>query len=90
MNLSINVSQEDILQAVENLIHDKIDEDTFANEQAIASIIKNHLQVTIENIICNPEEYLNPEEKNQVDKCFYLTDYAYRKMMDRDIPYPPK
>jgi hypothetical protein len=89
MKLKIIVTKDELIQAAENLIYDQLDEDNFANLDAIANIIKNHLEVTIENIICNPEEYLNPEEKNQANKYVYLTDYAYRKMMDRDIPYPP-
>jgi hypothetical protein len=90
MKLIIKVTKEELIQAAENLIYDQLDEDNFADLEAIAKIIKNHLESMIENIICNPEEYLNPEEKNQANKYVYLTDYAYRKMMDRDIPYPPK
>jgi hypothetical protein len=89
MKLKIIVTKDELIQAAENLIYDQLDEDNFADLDAIANIIKNHLEVTIENIICNPEEYLKPEEKNQANKYVYLTDYAYRKMMDRDIPYPP-
>ncbi|MGL5075508.1 MAG: hypothetical protein ACRDBG_06650 [Waterburya sp.] len=89
MKLIINITKEELLQAAENFINDQLDEDTFADLNAIANIIKNHLEVTIENIICNPEDYLNPEEKEQANKYVYLTDHAYRKMMDRDIPYPP-
>jgi len=98
MKLTINVTKEELLQAAENLINDQLDEDTFADLNAIgyasaeriAKIIKNHLESMIENIIGNPEDYLNPEEINQANKYVYLTDHAYRKMMDRDIPYPPK
>jgi hypothetical protein len=90
MKLTINVTKEELLQAAENLINDQLDEDTFADLNAIAKIIKNHLESMIENIIGNPEDYLNHEEINQANKYVYLTDHAYRKMMDRDIPYPPK
>jgi CO dehydrogenase/acetyl-CoA synthase gamma subunit (corrinoid Fe-S protein) len=90
MKLIINVTKEELIQAAENLIYDQLDEDNFADLEAIANIIKNRLEIIIEDVIIEPKKHLKPEELDQVDKHVYLTDYAYRKMIDRDIPYPPK
>jgi len=88
MKLTITVTQEELLQAVENLIYDKLDEDTISDDQAIATIIKQHIESKIEDIISNPESHLSSDELSRVNKCVYLSDKAYKKMMDRDIPYP--
>ena len=87
MNFTITVTKEELLQAVENLIYDKLDEDTFSDDEAIATIIKQHLESKIEDVISNPENHLNRDELLKVDKHIYLSNHAYKKMMDRDIPY---
>ena len=88
MKLEITVTKEELLQAVENLIYDQLDEDTFSDDEAIATIIKEHIESKIEDIISNPENHLNSDELSRVNKNVFLSDKAYRKMMDRDIPYP--
>ncbi|MDJ0589865.1 MAG: hypothetical protein QNJ72_07695 [Pleurocapsa sp. MO_226.B13] len=88
MKLEITVTKEDLYQAVENLIYDQLDEDTFSNDEAIAIIIKQHIESQIEDIISNPENHLNSDELSRVNQNVYLSDNAYKKMMDRDIPYP--
>ena len=88
MKLEIIVTKEELLQAVENLIYDQLDEDTISDDEAIANIIKQHIELKIEDIISNPENHLNSDELSRVNQNVYLSDRAYRKMMDRDIPYP--
>lgn len=88
MNFVITVTKEELLQAVENLIYDKLDEDTFSDDEAIATIIKEHLESMIENLISDPEKHLNSDELSRVNQCISLSPSAYKKMMDRDIPYP--
>ena len=88
MKLEITVTPKDLYQAVENLIYDQLDEDTFSDDEAIATIIKQHIESKIEDIISNPEDYLSPDELSRVNQNVFLSDKAYRKMMDRDIPYP--
>lgn len=90
MNLTITVTKDELLQAAENLIYEQLDEDTLYDNDAIASIIKNHIELKIEDIISNPENHLNSEELSRVNKFVYLTDKAYKKVMNRDIPYPAK
>ena len=88
MKLAITVTKDELIQAVENLIYDRLDEDTFSDDEAIAEIIKQHIESIIEDIISNPEQHLNSDELSRVNKYVYLSDKAYQKMMDRDIPYP--
>jgi hypothetical protein len=88
MKLEITVTKEELLQAAENLIYDQLDEDTFSDDEAIATIIKEHIESKIEDIISNPENHLNSDELSRVNKNVFLSDKAYKKMMDRDIPYP--
>lgn len=88
MKLEIIVTKEDLYQAVENLIYDQLDEDTFSDDEAIATIIKQHIEFLIEDIISSPEDYLSSDELLRVNQNVYLSDNAYKKMMDRDIPYP--
>ena len=95
MKLEIIVTKEELLQAAENLIYDQLDEDTFSDDEAmpsasfaIATIIKEHIESKIEDIISNPENYLNSDELSRVNQNVFLSDKAYKKMMDRDIPYP--
>ena len=88
MNLTITVTKDELLQAVENLIYDQLGEDTFSDDEAIANIIKQHIESKIEDIISNPEDHLNSDELSRVNKFVYLSNNAYIKMMDRDIPYP--
>ncbi|MGL6344735.1 MAG: hypothetical protein ACRC80_36990 [Waterburya sp.] len=88
MELTITVTKEELLQAAENLIYNELDEDTFSNDEAIATIIKEHIEFLIEDIISNPENHLNADELSRVNQNVFLSDKAYKKMMDRDIPYP--
>lgn len=89
MKLSIEVTKEDLMQAAENLIYTQsLDRDTEADEEAIALVIKEHLEKAIEEILSNPEKYLTPNEWQQINKCFVMNYSAYIKMMNRDIPYP--
>lgn len=88
MELTITVTKEELLQAVENLIYNELDEDTFSNDEAIATIIKEHIEFLIEDIISNPENHLNTDELSRVNQHIYLSERAYKKMMDQDIPYP--
>ena len=87
MNLTITVTKDELLQAVENLIYDQLDEDTLSDDEAIANIIKEHIESKIEDIISNPENHLSSDELSRVNKFVYLSDKAYKKMMDRDLPY---
>ncbi len=89
MELSIEVTKEELLQAAENLIYTQsLDKDTEVDEEAIAKIIKKHLEGVIEDILSDPENYLKPDEWSEVNKCFMMSYSAYRKMMEQDIPYP--
>ena len=88
MKIEIIVTTEELYQAVENLIYDQLDEDTFSDDEAIATIIKQHIESKIEDIISNPEDYLSSDELSRVNQNVFLSDKAYRKMMERDIPYP--
>lgn len=88
MKLTITVTEEELLQAAENLVYEKLNKDTFCDEKAIANIIKEHLELKIEEVISNPEDHLNPDELSKVNQQIYLSDHAYKKMMNRDIPYP--
>lgn len=97
MKLTINVTKEELLQAAENLVYTQsLDKDTEAETEAcreadlceIAVVIKEHLEKAIEDILSNPENYLKAEEWEQVNKCFVMNYSAYKRMMDRDIPYP--
>ena len=89
MKLIITVTPDELIQAAENLIYlQSLDKDTEADEEAIANIIKQHLESEIEERITNPEKYLKPEEWEEVNKCFVMSPTAFKKMMDRDIPYP--
>ncbi|MBE9044948.1 hypothetical protein IQ255_11105, partial [Pleurocapsales cyanobacterium LEGE 10410] len=51
MKPEIIVTKEDLYQAVENLIYGQLDEDTFSDDEAIATIIKQHIESKIEDII---------------------------------------
>lgn len=89
MKLEIIITKEELLQAAENLVYTQsLDKDTEANEEAIALVIKEHLEKAIEDILSDPENYLKPDEWSQVNKCFIMSPDAYKRMMDRDIPYP--
>lgn len=88
MKPEIIVTKEDLYQAVENLIYDQLDEDTFSDDEAIATIIKQHIESKIEDMISSPEDYLSSDELSRVNQNVFLSDKAYKKMMDRDIPYP--
>lgn len=89
MKLEITITPEELLQAASNLVFEQnLDKDTEADEEAIALIIKEHLEKAIEDILSDPENYLKPDEWSQVNKCFVMSPDAYKKMMDRDIPYP--
>lgn len=89
MKLAIEVTEEELMQAAENLIYDLVlDKDTEADEKAIAVIIKEHLEKAVEDILSNPEKYLKPDEWSEVNKCLLMSYSAYIKMMEQDIPYP--
>lgn len=93
MKLTIEVTEEELMQAAENLVYTQsLDKDTEADYEAIAVIIKEHLkkalEKAIENILSDPENYLKSDEWSEVNKCFIMSYSAYQKMMDRDIPYP--
>jgi hypothetical protein len=89
MELSIEVTREDLMQAAENLVYTQsLNEDIEANEEAIASVIKNHLEKAIEEILTNPKKHLTLDEWKQVNDCCLMSYSAYIKMMNRDIPYP--
>lgn len=89
MKLIIEVTEEELMQAAENLIYDLVlDKDTEADYEAIAVIIKEHLEKAVEDILSNPEKYLKPDEWSEVNKCLLMSYSAYRKMMEQDIPYP--
>ena len=89
MKLSIEVTQDELIQAAQNLIYTQsLDEDTEANEEAIALVIKQHLECVIEDILSDAEKYLKPDEWSQINKCFVMKYSAYKKMMEQDIPYP--
>lgn len=88
MNFIITVTKAEVLQAVENLVYEKLDEDTLSDDEAIAIIIKEHLELLIENVISEPEKHLSTDELSKVDRHIYLSEHAYKKMMDRDIPRP--
>ena len=89
MILEIKVTQEELLQAAKNLIYlQSLDKDTEANQEAIANIIKQHLEYEIEERISNPEKYLKPEEWEQISNCFIMSPTAYQRMMNQDIPNP--
>ena len=88
MKLTIEVTEEELMQAAENLVYTQsLDKDTEADYEAVARIIKEHLEKAIENILSDPENYLKPDEWSQVNKCFVMSYSAYRKMMEQDIPY---
>ena len=73
----------------ENLVYTQsLDKDTEAETEAIAVVIKEHLEKAIEDILSNPENYLKAEEWSRVNKCFVMNYSAYKRMMDRDIPCP--
>jgi hypothetical protein len=101
MNLQITVTISEFLQAAENLsyfiIKDQnlnrnveINENAFAKGAAklTAEIIKHHLENKIDNILSNPEDYLDSDEMSEVEKFISMPYSEYLKMMDRDIPYP--
>ena len=57
MKLIITVTPDELIQAAENLIYlQSLDKDTEADEEAIANIIKQHLESEIEERITNPEK----------------------------------
>lgn len=67
MELSIEVTRDELIQAAQNLIYDLVlDKDTEADEEAIAVIIKEHLESAIEERLSNPDQYLKPNEWSQV------------------------
>jgi hypothetical protein len=89
MKLSIEITSDELIQAAQNLIYTQsLDKDTEADEEAIALIIKQHLESVIEDILSNAEKYLKPEEWTQVNNCFTMNYFAYQKLMNQDIPYP--
>jgi hypothetical protein len=89
MKLSIEITRDELIQAAQNLIYTQsLDKDTEANEEAIALIIKQHLESVIEDILSDAEEYLKPDEWSQVNKCFTMNYSAYKKLMNQDITYP--
>ena len=88
MKLEITITKEELLQAAENLVYTQsLDKDTEVDEEAIAGIIKEHLEKVIEDILSDPENYLKPKEWTEVNKCFTMPYSAYQKMMEQDIPY---
>ena len=89
MELSITVTKEELIQAAQNLVYTQsLNEDTEADEKAIALIIKQHLESAIEDILSDTEKYLKPDEWSQVNQHFVMSPKAYQKLMNRDIPYP--
>jgi hypothetical protein len=101
MNLQITIITEEFLQAASNLSYFiikeqnlnrnvEIKEKAFAKGAAklTAEIIKHHLENKIDNILSNPEDYLNSDEMSEVEKFISMPYTDYLKMMDRDIPYP--
>ncbi len=93
MELTIKITEEDLMQAAENVVYfinynQNLHPDSEIDEKAIAVIIKQHLENKIEDIISKPEQYLTSKEMEEVEKCFSMPYSAYIKMMERDIPYP--
>ena len=93
MELVIKVTAEEIDQAVENMVYfiinnQNLNPNVEVDEKAIAEIIKHHLENRIEEILSDPEQYLNKDEMSEVEKYISMPYSAYLKMMERDIPYP--
>jgi hypothetical protein len=93
MELVIKVTIEELDQAVENLVYfiinnQNLNEDVEIDEQAIALVVKQHLESKIEEILSDPEKYLNNDEMSEVEKHISMPYSAYRKMTERDISYP--
>ena len=82
--MNIEITQEEINESVQNLIYDhSTDEGTEADEKAIAQLIKNRLESAIEDIMNNPEQYL---DSDKLEQCFPMSHLNYRKLMERSIP----
>ena len=79
------ITQSELEEATENLIYDYVNSDTEADEKAIAQLIKNRLQSITEDILNNPQKYLDSQE---LEQCFSLSDSSYRKLMELSIPLP--
>lgn len=87
------VEADEMQQSVENLtyyiINDQnLNKNVEIDNDAIADIIKNHLQNKIEDILSNPEEHLSRSEMSEVERFISMPYADYLKMMNRDIPYP--
>lgn len=88
----IVVEEDEIQQSVENLtyfiINDQnLNENVEVDNNAIADIIKNHLQNKIKEILSDPEEHLSKREMSEVEKFISLPYTDYLKQMNQDIPY---
>ena len=77
------ITQEELEEATENLIYDYANSDTEADEKAIAQLLKTHLRNTSENILNNPEQYLDSDE---LEKCFSMSYQSHLKLMEQSIP----
>ena len=82
--MNIEITQSEIIEATQNLIYDHaLGDDTEADEKAIAQLIKNRIQAVIEDILNDPEQYLDSDE---LEQCFPMSHLNYRKLMERSIP----
>ncbi len=78
------ITQEELESATENLIYERISGTGIeADEKAIAQLLKTYLRNTIENILNNPEQYLDSDE---LEKCFSMSYQSYLKLMEQSIP----
>ena len=89
MKLEIIITKEELLQAAENLVYTQsLDKDTEADEEAIAVVIKEHLEEAIEDILSNPENYLKAIENwieniNDYPEDYLKEDYKFWKKIDK-------
>lgn len=82
--MNIEITQEEIIEATQNLIYDRaLNDATEADEKAIAQLIKNCLESAIEDIMNNPEQYL---DSDKLEQCFPMSHSNYQKLMERSIP----
>ncbi|WP_036489143.1 hypothetical protein [Myxosarcina sp. GI1] len=92
LHLHLEITEEDIKQATENLICELESDypDGIADEDAIASLIKSHLESIVESFISSPTSHLDKSTLSQVESCFKMPYSAYRRVMSEAVPFPPR
>lgn len=92
MTLHLEITEEDIRQATENLIYELESNfpDSIADEDAITLLIKEHLESVIESFISSPKSRLDKSTLSQVERSFKMPYPAYHRLMSEAVPFPPR